>query len=263
MLGKRTVAFLDILGFKDFLYKESLEKLSEKYTRIVDITEGLNKDLYSDYESPKLFSKEYPFTNWCIKRIFSDSIILFANDDSEESCLRLLIYIWRLIQACLSVQMPFRGGVAFDELYIDESREIFLGKALTKAYELEGCQNWIGIAIHENIPEIYPTLFHKNSKPFLNNIFLKYPVPFKGGARKELYTINWRFNFIAEKGTRALMPYSLDKYVIEKVENTLKYAKKIVESGKLYIQRQDLAPIELRAFYCGDKEPPYPHGDDL
>jgi len=40
----------------------------------------------------------------------------------------------------LSMQMPFRGGIAYDEMFVDEEKEIFLGRALTKAYELEGAQ---------------------------------------------------------------------------------------------------------------------------
>jgi hypothetical protein len=38
------------------------------------------------------------------------------------------------------MQMPFRGGIAYDEMFVDEEKEIFLGRALTKAYELEGAQ---------------------------------------------------------------------------------------------------------------------------
>jgi len=97
----------------------------------------------------------------------------------------------------------------------------------------------------------------------VKNIFLEHPVPFKGGARRKLHTMNWRFDFCVEDGTRSLMPYSIDKGVILKVQNTLKYAKHVVQSGEVYASDNAIAPLELRRFSCGSKPPPFSHGDDL
>ncbi|MFH0985718.1 MAG: hypothetical protein V1882_09345, partial [Candidatus Omnitrophota bacterium] len=251
------------LGFKDLISKNSADKIAEKYSRVIDIANSFNRDLLPNSKEPSLFTSKSKDERWCISKIFSDSIILVAHDGKEEACLRLLIYVWRLLQACLSAQMPFRGGVAYDEIFVDEIKEIFLGRALTKAYELEGSQEWIGTAIHEDFKKTYPNIFNDATRPYLKNIFLKYPVPFKGGGIKMLHTINWRFNLIVEEGTRSLMPYSLDRNVINKVQNTLKYSEKIVQSGEIYISDQSKAPIEVRSFYCGSKFPPFPHGDDL
>jgi len=259
----RAVAFLDILGFKDLINKNSADKVAEKYSRVIDMTKAFNRDLLPDFAGPSLFSSKSKDKRWCISKIFSDSIILVAHDSGEESCLRLLIYVWKLLQACLSMQMPFRGGVAYDEMFVDEEKEIFLGRALTKAYELEGAQEWIGAAIHEDIEKAYPNIFNDDKRPYLKNIFIKYPVPFKGGGIKTLHTINWRFNLIVEEGTRSLMPYSIDKNVINKVQNTLAYSEKIVQSGEVYITDQTSTPIEIRSFWCGSKPPPFPHGDEL
>jgi len=263
VLKNRAVAFLDILGFKDLISKYSADNIAEKYSRVIDMTKSFNKDIFPDSKEPSLFTSKSKDNRWCISKIFSDSIILVAHDDGEESCLRLLIYVWKLLQASLSMQMPFRGGIGYDEMFVDETKEIFLGRALTKAYELEGSQEWIGVAIHKDIEEAYSGIFNNSLHPYLKNIFLKYPVPFKGGGVKMLHTINWRFNLIVEEGTRSLMPYSMDKNVIIKVKNTLKYAENVVQSGEVYISEQIKAPIEVRSFWCGSKTPPFPHGDDL
>lgn len=263
MSPKKAVAFLDILGFKEMIANLSTDELAEEYTRIISVTEAFNKDLIQQHSEPQLVPSLEPGKNWCIKRVFSDSIILIANDESEESCLRLLLYTWKLMQACLSFQMPFRGGIAYDEIYVNEAQEIFLGKALTKAFELESSQDWIGVAIHKELSKHYKNIFNGSIHPVLSNIFLQYLVPFKGGGRKELNTINWRFNLIVEKGTRSLMPYSNNKDVIEKITNTLEYAKHVVDSGQIYVYNQSELPIEVRSFWCGGKEPPFPHGDDL
>jgi|WetSurSiteA1Bulk_404760.scaffolds.fasta_scaffold19105_1 hypothetical protein len=59
------------------------------------------------------------------------------------------------------------------------------------------------------------------------------------------------------------MPYPIDKGVIEKVRNTLKYAEDVVRSGEVYMSDESLAPIEVRSFWCGSKTPPFLHGDEL
>ena len=170
----RAVAFLDILGFRDLLSKNSADEIAEKYSRVINMAKSFNKDLLPDSKEPRLFTSNAKDDRWCISKIFSDSIILVAHDDKEESCLRLLIYVWRLLQACLSAQMPFRGGIAFDEIFVDEIKEIFLGRALTKAYELEGSQEWIGAAIHGDLEKAYPNIFNDATRPYLKNIFIKY-----------------------------------------------------------------------------------------
>lgn len=263
----RAVAFLDILGFRHLISTNSTEAVAEKYSRVIGATKAFNKDVakntFPDYKGPSLFAPKATDERWCIRRIFSDSIILVAHEDNEESFLRLLIYVWRISQICLTYRMPFRGGIAYDEMFVDEDEEIFLGRALTKAHELEGAQQWIGTAIHDDLEETYPAIFDDPKRPCLKHILHKYNVPFKGGGVKRLHTINWRFNLIVQEGTRSLMPYSIDEGVIEKVENTLRYAKDVVQSGNACLLDSASAPIEVRQFYWGPTQPPFPHGDEL
>ncbi len=264
MCEKRAVAFLDILGFKHLLSTESTSTVASKYTKVIELIDESNRlNLSTKHSPPSLFDHPLDSKGWCIMQIFSDSIILVSHENTEESCLRLLVYVWRIMQGCLSAEMPFRGGISYDEMFVDESKGIFLGRALTKAYELEGSQDWIGVAINDELEEHFPVIFRHNRGSFLDSIFLKYPVPFKGGGRKEMRTVNWRFNFIVENGTRSLMPRSIDKAVITKVENTLNYAKSVRDSGKVCFLDPDLIPPELMRFYCSKKEPPIEHGDDL
>lgn len=263
MIGNRAVAFIDILGFRDLIQKNDTSTIAEKYTQVIAATEALNQDLLPGYDGPRVFKNNAGDKGWCIRKIFSDSIILFSHEDSEEATLRLLIYVWRILQACLSMRMPFRGGIAYDEIFIDEIKEIYLGRALTKAYELEGSQEWIGVSIHDELAKAFPGIFADRRREYLQWIFLKYPVPFKGGGRRFLHTMNWRFNLIVKDGTRSLMPYSTKPSVIEKVKNTLKYAETVVQSGNVYFSNPSLSPLEVRSFYCGGKEPPFSHGDDL
>lgn len=261
-ISKRTVALIDVLGFKEKVKQTPITELSKDYEYFIRVTESLNKPFGA---SPSLFPTHPNNAPWCTKYIFSDTIILISLGDDALSCLKLLVYTWRLSQFLLGPKMPFRGAITYDEIYVNLDQNIVLGKALTRAYELERMQHWIGIAIDKNVEDAYPELFLECKKPdsLLNTLFFKYPVPFKDGNTEQMYTINWRFNLIVEKGTRSLFSESVDVSIADKVRNTLAYAKAVIDNGKIYVYDQEHLPIELRSFYIGSLEPPYKHGDNL
>jgi hypothetical protein len=262
--GNRTVAFLDILGFGEMVNETPINELSKKYEYLIDTLEHLIRPLFATNDHPTLFPDHPTHSPWCIKNIFSDSIILISLDESLMSCLKLLIYSWRLTQVCLSARMPVRGAITFGEIYINQNKNITLGKALTRAYKLEKKQQWIGVSLDENMENLLPELFHQiRDIPILSDIFLRYEVPFKEDKRKLLHTLNWRWNMIVESGTRSLFSDSNDKNIKEKVSNTLDYAKTVVDSGQIHVKDEDNLPIELRSFWVGNSEPPFKHGDDL
>lgn len=262
--GNRTVAFLDILGFEQMVDSTPIGELSKKYEKLIDMLEHLIWPPYKTKDHPTLFPEHPNYSPWCMKNIYSDSIILISLDESLMSCLKLLIYSWRMTQVCLSAQMPVRGAITFGEIYINQNKNITLGKALTDAHKLEREQQWIGVSMDDNMKNSFPELFQEiRDILILSNIFLRYEVPFKDKPKKLLHTLNWRWNMVIEKGTRSLFSNSKDQSIKEKVTNTLDYAKSVVDSGQIYVKDQEKLPIELRSFFVGDSEPPFKHGDDL
>lgn len=262
----RTVAFLDILGFRNKLQNTPLLELVHDYERRILESQFMNQPFHSTSQTPTLFN-DHPYNfPWCTQYIFSDSIILVSHDEDIMSCMKLLVYSWRLSQHFIAAGTPLRGGIAFGELYQNPSLNVFVGKALAKAYELEGCQNWIGISLDNSVVERFPEFFETigNDKyPILNDLLFEYPVPFKDGESKRLKTINWRWNLVVERGTRSLFSDGGDAKVAEKIANTLKYVEVFVQRGRLYVKDQSNLPVELRSYYIGSTEPPFEHGDDL
>lgn len=249
---KRTIAFLDVLGFRKMVETKTADSLGAHYELVNDRLEETNKplgDLYKSLPSffPDIFSKE----EYCIKHIFSDSIILISNDETEQQCLALLIYALRTIQHMLMYGMPVRGGVVHDEIYLNINKKIVVGKALTRAFDLELCQNWIGTAIDNSVIEAYPNLFNgKGPYPdILVNLFPEYEVPMKSGPKQKLRTLNWRWNLFVDTGTRSLFEESVDLTVQEKVNEALKYAKYIRDANKAYPADQESTPVEVRKIF--------------
>jgi hypothetical protein len=262
----RTVAFFDILGFRARLLSTPLLELAHDYEKRIVESHFFNRPYNSSGRIATLFKDHPKDVPWCAQYVFSDSIILVSHEAEIMSCMKLLVYAWRLSQHFMAVGTPLRGGIAYGELYQNPNLNVVVGKALAKAYELEECQNWIGAAIDTSVVERFPDVFEafdRDEYPVLKDLLFEYAVPMKDGTTRRLKTINWRFNLVAEKGTRSLFSDSNDPKVIEKVRNTLKYVEAFVQRGRIYVKDQSNLPVELRSYYIGGKEPPFDHGDDL
>jgi hypothetical protein len=158
---KRTVAFLDVLGFRKMVETESADSLGKRYELVNDRLEETNKPLGDSFKSlPSFFPDFLSSDEYCIKQIFSDSIILTSIDETEQKCLALIIYALRTIQHMLMYGMSVRGGIVHDEIYLNINKKIVVGKALTRSYDLELLQNWIGTAIDNSVIEAFPNLFN-------------------------------------------------------------------------------------------------------
>jgi hypothetical protein len=258
-LSHKAVAFLDILGFRNALARLELSELAKKYENLIQLAEAFNNPSWYSSSQASLFPDHEIGSALCERFVFSDSIILVSVDKQPINILKLLVHAWRLSQIFLVAKLPLRGGVAFGEMYTNAKLNVCLGKALTKAYELEQKQDWIGVSIDESVVEAYPNLF----TGIFNDVFLEYQVPCKEEKFLNSRTLNWRFNLIAKDGTRSLFEQTDSIDVLRKQQNTLNYAKAVISLGRVYAQAQEKLPLELRAFFVGDTEPPFAHGDEL
>lgn len=78
---------------------------------------------------------------------FSDTFILFTEDDSVESFGAIERVCRWFVSSLLLRQIPVRGSMSWGELYVDHSNSIYLGRALLEAYEWGECQDWIGFLL--------------------------------------------------------------------------------------------------------------------
>jgi hypothetical protein len=87
----------------------------------------------------------------------------------------------------------------------------------------------------------------------------------KRGAIKELYTINWRWNLVVQKGTKSLLGKANDWAAKVKIDNTLAYAKYIRNKSLAYPTNGSVCPIEIRTMYVAEGNPGKimpTHGDE-
>lgn len=263
LISKRPVCFIDILGFRNMVNTMPLADLAVKYERLLQTAAFYMRPWPGCENLPRLFP-DHPSTEpFCISHVFSDSFIFVARDNDVASCLKLLVYTLRVMQAFLAQQVPVRGGITCDELYLNQDRGICLGRGLTEAYKLEQQQNWVGVVIDSSVEKAYPALFQQPLDSMSDVLFPKYMVPLKEADSSCMRVVSWRYNFVAEHGTRSLFRGNNETATMEKIKNTLDYARWFVERGRVYATDQSVCPVELRAFYVGHSEPPFQHGDEL
>lgn len=267
-MKNRTVAFIDILGFKEIVKSGVTNDVGKKFSRILGKTlPGMNQPICNFPNEPSFFKNKSEKDAYCISYAFSDSIILISNDDSEESALAVLIYALRVSQIMIGHKFPVRGAITYGEMYVDEKNSLFLGEALTKAYELEQRQNWIGVIIDDSLSNNFHDILVKNepTKYIRQRLFPKYEVPMKNGSIREYYTLNWRWNLIAPKGTKEFFNISNEWSAKIKIDNALLYAKEMRRSNLAYPHGTEDIPIEVRTIYIAEGPPPKippKHGDE-
>ena len=141
----------------------SIDDLSKKFMNVIEVVlYHLNRPMRTTLQAPNepsLFPNSEDNQAWCWSFHFSDTIVLISHDDSETSCLKLLVYLRTVIQCLLAAKFPPRGAVSFGEMFVDINRHMFLGKALVDAYNLEKQQDWIGCALSNSIEAAFPKMF--------------------------------------------------------------------------------------------------------
>lgn len=245
--GKRAVAFLDILGFKKMIQDNTLDEVARKYELIIDQLQGM-MDFYKDGDNYYNDKIQY--------FIASDSIVVIANEDNKEAYKDLIAFVFRFLQLSIVHKMPLRGGITYGDVYVNNSRNIFLGQGIVDAVQLEGKQEWIGVAIDDTATLRYS---EELSQDYLGPIFKvllpMYDVSIKERGKKRCQVINWRLNIVVEKGVETLFSPSEIEGVQVKIDNTLEFAKYIQEQEFDYIQAKNPneLPMIFRRFFIGNK----------
>jgi len=129
----KIVAFVDTLGFK--------QKITAlKHEAAKDVLKKFNSEIF------QLWRKfEYDKDSTIQGQTFSDSLIIYTEDDSNESLLKILSFLSELYKISITkVDLPLRGGVSIGEFdripatnFNNLQKELVIGSAFIDAYFLE------------------------------------------------------------------------------------------------------------------------------
>ena len=186
------VAFLDILGFKDLVERNTHEELENIYSQFFNSVKE-NGELFEALS--KILKGQKGFNTTVQSIIISDSIVLWTKDDDINNFNMLVLAVRLLIMKSFGIGIPLRGAITRGPLSvsIENSIQIF-GKSLTNAYTTESHMEISGCVIEDECMEYVLGICDGNE--IFNNItnsncIIQYLMPKKYGEVKNHYMINW------------------------------------------------------------------------
>lgn len=178
-IKKRFIAFIDILGFRDIINKNTLQDI-DRLLKIIPYS--LNQ-----IKSDKVLEQNYP--NIQIKSsVFSDTIILFTENDESISLDKLLISTSFLIRNALQENLVLKGSISYGDVAIDETNNLFYGQPIIDAYLLEQEVSYIGVVIHNSVEKYIKDINYHDL--ISTGKLIEFPTPLKSGIIEHL-NLNW------------------------------------------------------------------------
>lgn len=139
------VGMFDVLGFKALREENGTAGLHQRYIR--GILPAIQHSAAGKSKSAVVAGQKVSVPDFTAAslnyRVFSDTVIYFAADDSFESFVNLVNSAFSLLQYGFGGCAPFRGAIGWGDL-IDDPRGILLGSGIEDAYIGESSQAWAG-----------------------------------------------------------------------------------------------------------------------
>lgn len=180
----RFVAFIDILGFKDLISKNSHSEIYDQLNKISKtkkFLEKINNDekLSTDYLDAEIYIVS-----------FSDSIVLFSKNESIENFYYFLSAVRWLFARTIVAGIPLKGGIAFGEVSLNKAEQIYFGQAIIDAYFMEEDVNYMGVVANYSIDKYLKDNEKKLEKDKVNEYLFEQKTPLKCGSLNH-FNLNW------------------------------------------------------------------------
>lgn len=142
--ANRFVVFLDIMGFKDFVARNTHEHVYDMMSKLSKSKEIVDKFLGGSIDD-KYKSRELYTTS------FSDSLILFSKDDSPISLEIIVASTSFLLSEAMLNSIPMKGAIAHGVISVNKKQQIYFGQPLIDAYLLQEEVNYYGVVLHNSV----------------------------------------------------------------------------------------------------------------
>lgn len=218
---KRFVTYIDIMGFKDMIARTPHSDVYNMMKRI--------EKKYKFYENMKW--KDIG-SNHVKSTTYSDSIILYSENESIESLKSIIRSTAGLINDLFVEGVPHKGAFAFGKMTLDTTNSIFFGQPLIDAYLLQQELHYYGIIIHATAEQKMEEIVNLKKLHFIFN----YPCPLKKTTSNHL-TIRPMYAFNTGN-TYKKENEELFKSIKKMRQMTSGYLRKYIDNTELYLKNQ-------------------------
>jgi len=144
--ANRYVAFFDIMGFKDLVFRMGHQDIYKMMKGVVD---KIKFNTSMDWLGEE--SKGEGANSYIRATTYSDSIIVYSRDDSLESLFAFVCSVAGLTNDLFVDAVPHKGAIAYGTVTMDTDNSIFFGQPLIDAYLLQEELCFYGIVTHATI----------------------------------------------------------------------------------------------------------------
>ncbi len=188
MRGNYTVAMCDILGFKNLVGRDPVDKV------VTNHLGWLKKALWY-----ALYKDRFPEDSPCLASLqnhqqlgmvwFSDTILMYTHEDNDEHLRALYDTLaWLFFVTMFKASTRLRCGVSYGEAVIDPRESIYVGQAIVDAYLLESRQEWAGGALTQAAVD---RVQQASSATQSLQSLAQYSVPCKNGQHLDTLALHW------------------------------------------------------------------------
>jgi hypothetical protein len=183
MVERAMVAVCDLLGFRELVKHSTFEELvGHHIPSILNVQKGIPRQ-----ETSIPPTHEQIFRDRIVGHaFFSDTVLLYSLSEDKYGYENLITATMYLIAyPILWPEYRFRAGISYGEFYRDAENNVYAGKALVEAYELEKRQDWCGGALTRTAEG---KISEANVHPYH---LVPYDVPFKFCNTESHLVVNW------------------------------------------------------------------------
>jgi len=255
-IKKGIVGFVDILGYKNIIENNEIEKLGPIIQEILNLAKDVKDIVKNDikksfYKKKDLDSFDKLYNAYEIEsHVISDSIIFLGEINETDdifNSIKFAIYIRFLQKLCrISLEKGFalRGAISYGD-YINENN-IIASKAHIEAYSLsEEKLNFSGIAVCSGFKNFCEKMDKEKSTIFLKKLYentSEIHCQLKDGKEEKLLIIDWISGLGEGEYNGDLRQYLFNSFskhnkdisqsVIRKIDNTENVLRSILAKNK-------------------------------
>jgi len=189
------LAYFDFMGFKEFILNNDDDVLKRRMGHIFrDIEISLGQGKYQEPQRGVILADISTSKLNCLN--ISDTVLFWTNECNYDSLRELMNVAYTFNWREVGYNFPLRGSVVKGKVHEVSGKNVngeggsysiqcLFGVGLVNAHDLAESQEWAGTVIDNSIIE--DLVKEEGGLEFIENLALKYDVPFKKDVRKEHY----------------------------------------------------------------------------
>ena len=150
---KRFMAYFDIMGFKDYVYRHSHDELNERMSKVSTVVRGVEELewIVEKLEKTDPQKERLGFlANYVRPVIFSDTILIVSEFGTIGDALKILNTASMVLNNLLLYNIPIKGSLSYGDISADFEKSLYYGKPLIDAYNLAEEVNYYGAVLHNS-----------------------------------------------------------------------------------------------------------------